>query len=121
MKLRHKTPCNDCPFRRESIAGFLGGTELEDWVAAWNVEGPFPCHKTVDAEMIPELHASAPQVTLHNPLLNDASFCAGALIMMRNSCKEARERNTRRAARQVEIDRVTVFHHIKQFEEHHSE
>lgn len=115
IRLKHKIPCNDCPFRRDSMRGFLGGTKLADWLTAWSSENKFPCHKTVNQVLVDTDNP----IGDYHPALDGASYCAGALIMMRNSAKVPRNINDRKAAKSVERDSQTVFSHIGQFKQHH--
>lgn len=114
IRLRHKVPCDDCPFRRDSMPGFLGGTRLADWITAWIGEAKFPCHKTIS-----QMFVITETVGENHPSLDGASYCAGALTMMRNSCKSPRNSYDREAARKVEPDRETVFSHMGEFKSHH--
>jgi hypothetical protein len=41
-------PCNECPFLRSSVAGYLGGhVTAEGWVEIAHGEEPLICHKTI--------------------------------------------------------------------------
>lgn len=67
MKLQHTTPCKQCPWRKASAQGFLGGNSPEqyaDMVAANQVPN---CHMTEGKGKRP-------------------AFCAGSLATMANSC-----------------------------------
>ena len=43
-----KHPCGMCPFKKNSIKGYLGGFSLEDTLAVARSEQSFNCHKTRD-------------------------------------------------------------------------
>lgn len=46
MKYNLKSPCDECPFRKDSLPGWLGGnTALQTFRHVTN-EGDFACHKT---------------------------------------------------------------------------
>ena len=113
MLLLHKTPCETCPFRKDSMGGFLGGTELAEWVAAWQADCPFPCHNTVSDDDIAAIRDGD-----LSPL-DDAAYCVGALICMRNSAKAPRNTEVRKVTREIEPDRDTVFDHFRHFYSHH--
>ena len=71
--LKHKKPCNDCPFRKKAPAGWLGANHPQPFVNAAQNTG-LPCHKTVDYE--------AEDWDVEQ---NYAPACAGSLIMMKNA------------------------------------
>lgn len=47
MKLPHiKTPCRDCPFRKDALKGWLGEQRVAELLAA----DSFVCHKRTDMQ-----------------------------------------------------------------------
>ena len=74
-------PCSDCPFRKKSLAGWLGSyggpREILDLV---NREVPYPCHMTINNE--------PGQEELYR---EDTRLCAGALLYMSKSGKLPRD------------------------------
>ena len=104
MKLAHKEPCNECPWRRSHPAGWLGGYTVDDFINQVQFDGPpLPCHKTIPGDG------------------TDArAMCAGALIFMRNSCKSAQHPDYGDARDQVEPDPETVFRFPQEFRDHHN-
>ena len=107
MKLRHKTPCDECPWRRVHPAGWLGGYKPEEFTQQMQFDGPpLPCHKTI-----------APGDTAPAQV----SMCAGALIFMRNSCKSAQHPDYGDAREQVEPDPVNVFQWPHEFLAYHND
>lgn len=110
MKLRHTTPCNECPWRRNHPAGWLGGYKPDDFVQQVQFDGPpLPCHKTIPPGLAPDADT------------DEISMCAGALIFMRNSCKSAQHPDYGDAREQVEADRENVFQWSKEFLDHHND
>jgi hypothetical protein len=104
MKAALKTPCNECPWRRNHPAGWLGGYEPEDFTQQVQFDGPpLPCHKTIP----PGGEAKA--------------MCAGALIFMKNSCKGANHPDYGNALDTVEQDTVHVFQWGSEFLAHHKD
>jgi hypothetical protein len=69
MKLYHKTPCNECPWRKESQAGWLGGHSPEFYADALALNETPACH-----------------CRDHGPDSDETAFCAGALSVMANAC-----------------------------------
>lgn len=43
---QHRTPCSDCPFRRDSLRGWLGGSQPSEFVAMAHSDMRYPCHLT---------------------------------------------------------------------------
>lgn len=69
-------PCNECPWRRDAIPGYLGPYTPLDWVKIAHGEQPIACHKTI---------------RVHNPLESTGSWddpkirqCRGAAIFREN-------------------------------------
>lgn len=88
---QHKKPCHDCPWRRESIKGWLGGAYVSEWIAEAHGEGSIPCH------------------TISN------QQCAGSAIYRANVCKSVRDSRVL----YLPSDREIVFASPKEFTEHH--
>lgn len=40
-------PCNDCPWRRTAVEGWLGPYSAAEWLAIAHGESPIACHKTI--------------------------------------------------------------------------
>lgn len=40
-------PCNDCPWRRDSMRGWLGPFSPEKWLESAHGETPVACHQTI--------------------------------------------------------------------------
>lgn len=80
-RLIHKTPCNECPWRKTSAQGYLGGYTPE-WYADVVQENQIPsCH----------LNDRGPE----NP---NTAYCVGALHTAANGCimpHDKRERDAR--------------------------
>lgn len=104
MRLRHKTPCSECPWRRASLPGWLGGYEPQQFVQQIQFDGPpLPCHKSFDRSG----KANA--------------VCAGAAIFAKNSCKLPATKLGLEAYRQVERDHESVFTRPQEFLDHHTQ
>lgn len=112
MKLRHKKPCNECPFRRVSPAGWLGGYEPEEFTSQIQFDGPpLPCHKTIRQDETND-YAALPDYV---------SMCAGALIHMKNSCKAPYHEQYGDALSKIEADPENVFNWPHEFLNHHKD
>ena len=95
-------PCNDCPWRRKALPGWLGPFYAEQWVALAHSEEPIACHQTIEVED-----------DWTQPGLRQ---CAGAATYRSNVAK--RPRNPQVALRPVDRDRV--FSGPSEFTEHHN-
>lgn len=71
--LRHKSPCNQCPFRQKSAPGWLGASAPEEFMQQTLSGTHMPCHMSVYYDD-PDWEEQMP----------DASHCAGSLIFLRN-------------------------------------
>tara|TARA_Y100001973_G_C5127478_1_gene295967 strand:+ start:155 stop:520 length:366 start_codon:yes stop_codon:yes gene_type:complete len=71
MKLKHKTPCKECPWRKESLQGYLGGHAPEYYADA------------VANNEVPACHLQD-----HGPEDDRTAFCAGALSCMANQAMQ---------------------------------
>lgn len=89
--------CKQCPFHKESAQGWIGGWGTpEELLSYVNFEQPFTCHKTMN--------------TQHERL------CAGALLLMRKTCKRPRDLNLQKAMdslADLPLDNVLGFNFIK--------
>lgn len=89
---QHTSPCSDCPWRRDALNGWLGGTSVGEWRAAAHGETKVFCH------------------TISN------QQCAGIAIYRANVCKTPRDPTLLR----LPADRDACFSTPTEFEEHHS-
>lgn len=88
---QHKTPCGDCPWRRDALAGWLGSMSADEWVRSAHGEDVIECHTLAGAQ------------------------CAGSGIYRGNICKQPRDKTTLR----LPADRVKVFASPMEFKAYH--
>lgn len=88
---QHTTPCNECPFRRECLPGWLGNNDHTRFAAYALQEVFFPCHT------------------------RKGQACAGRATMWSNSCKAPRDKTLLVLPR----DTKNVFSNIMEFMKHH--
>jgi len=69
MKNNLKEPCVECPFRKDSAAGWLGGETVQDTFQHVNNEGDFACHMT------------------RHKAKKEMSRCRGSLLFLKKACK----------------------------------
>lgn len=108
--LKHTTACNECPWRRMSAPGWLGGQEPDWYVDRIRAEQPMACHLHFDdrTHLKPE-----------NEVIADLPYCAGSLIVQRNMCKRPRDPDYAVAVERVERT-IQVFNHPWEFWKHHT-
>jgi hypothetical protein len=108
--LKHKTPCIECPWKRQSLAGWLGPQNADWYVDRIRAEQPMACHMHFDdkTHLKPE-----------NEAISDLPYCAGSLIVQRNMCKKPRDLEYATAVERVERT-LAVFSHPFEFWKHHT-
>jgi hypothetical protein len=94
-KKQHKSPCSDCPFRRDSIPGWLGQLNVDQWVQLAHGEGSADCHTQIQGN-------------------GDGWSCAGLAIYRSNVAKSVHDPSALR----LPADRVNVFS-FGEFKKHH--
>lgn len=103
-----KKPCKVCPFRRTSLAGWLGDAPPEMFVNNINYEIPSPCHSSIDY--------ADPNWKEDWENGDTGRLCTGALVLASNMCKLARKQDV---IPKVPSDRVNVFGRPQEFVDHH--
>ncbi len=104
-----KKPCSECPYRKNSIKGWLGESSGDpmDFLAQLQNPDLHPCHKTIDWEKDDDIEKS------------DAPKCVGALQFMNNSLQISRYPEIAKLQKTVGKNLDEVMHHKKEFIEHH--
>lgn len=90
-KGQHQAPCQDCPWRRDSLPGWLGGGSPQEFAACAHSDELILCHTLLGAQ------------------------CAGAAIYRRNVAKYVEPPMLRLAK-----DETLVFSTRTEFETHHT-
>lgn len=108
MRLFHKTPCYECPWRRTALAGWLGGHPAEYYADA------------VAAGEVPACHRQD-----HGPESDTTAFCVGALTCMANQamvpkCQHKGQELAAQSRDEVGKDSMVFTHHAE-FYEHHTD
>lgn len=96
-----KTPCIECPWRRDSAAGHLGPHDAKTWAQAAHGESAIACHATITGE------------DWTDPGMRQ---CAGAAIFRRNVLKLPHNPTI---ATSDEPDHERVFSSSREFIAHH--
>lgn len=91
-KSQHKSPCSDCPWAREALPGWLGGSSSEMWLRTAHSDSMINCHVYLGAQ------------------------CAGSAIYRANMGKLPRDPTLLR----LKADRKTVFATPAEFTAHHA-
>lgn len=80
-----KVMCDECPFRKKALRGWLGPHSIEDIEKVVHSEEPFICHKSI-AEMIHEgIPEGDPQLEVQG------QHCVGMLRYRTAVCKLSRD------------------------------
>jgi hypothetical protein len=82
--------CSDCPLRRDSLPGWLGGSTPDEYARLCHSDAVVACH----------VHAG--------------SRCAGLAIYRRNTCKWQPD------AHKLPADHESVFSNVMEFVKHHN-
>ncbi|MBS4016807.1 MAG: hypothetical protein KGZ68_01100 [Dechloromonas sp.] len=106
MRTNLTEPCKECPFRRNSMPGWLGPWEPTDLLAAIKV-APFPCHRTIKAD-----------ISFDDPRTAKMELCAGAALFLNNKMEKSRCPETAAYQRGLATD-DTVFATDAELLEHH--
>lgn len=117
---QHTTPCNECPFRRKSLPGYVGGHTDASEIIDYGHEGiRFPCHMAVtslteefkDDEGMDEEDA-------FNRATEEAPVCAGSIAFMNNSAKMSQDPKLKALQDQIG-KRADVFNWPQEMMKHH--
>lgn len=103
MKLHHKVPCAECPWRKIAAPGWLGGYPAEYY-----------------ADAVAENEVPACHLRDHGPASPDTAFCVGALSTMANGCISAWKSPGGDEAKAVVGKRDDTFRHPALFYQHHT-
>lgn len=93
-------PCDECPWRRASIPGYVGPHDAGAWRDAIHSDAPIACHKTITSE--------GEETTYSHQ-------CAGAAIYRANVHKLPRDPDVVT----LPADRERVFANDREFLAHH--
>ena len=97
-----KKPCDDCPWSKKSLPGWLGPHSLEEFQDFFNLDYPYPCHQTFEK---PNEHV-----------------CVGLAHTRNNSCKRAKLPGP---LKEMEDDLRgkdnECFDNLRQFMQHHDQ
>lgn len=91
-KHQHVRPCSDCPWRRDSLPGWLGGNTPEQWRQWAHGETRVDCHVFINQQ------------------------CAGLAIYRANVCKSVRDASILK----LPGDKESVFGTPAEFINHHT-
>ena len=91
-KVQHKHPCCDCPFHRDALAGWLGGSTPEQYLAWAHQDTVVDCHTKLGQQ------------------------CAGMAIYRANVIKSCRP-----PMLELPADKSEVFSTPMEFLEHHKQ
>lgn len=102
MKNNLLNPCDECPFRKNSIPGWLGAETAESTFHHVTNEGDFACHKT----------RSKP--------LSLMSRCKGSLLFLKKACKSPKYNEELKVALKKEKGDTSNILLVNEFFNHHN-
>lgn len=94
-KRQHKSPCSDCPWRRDSLAGWIGDKSVGGWLHCAHHDGRMECHTRLIGD--------------------EPAQCAGAAIYRANVVKSVAPPNL-----ELPANKTKVFGQPLEFAQHHS-
>lgn len=104
-----KVPCIECPFRKDSLPGWLGPHTAQELHSIVMAEFPFPCHMTHNG------------VSDWDSVIRDnIPICAGALIYMRKGAKLPINKDLNEAMKSFSTKDFDNILSIREFFKHHS-
>ncbi len=104
--IARKSTCSECPFRKDSMKGWLSEYTPQDLHNIVLSEQPFPCHMTHKDEVSFEKAAELP-------------ICAGGLAYMRKNFKSPRNKEHADLVKQVDKETMDITLDRTEFFEHH--
>jgi len=113
MKPPKPRPCAECPFKRSSCAGWIGGHDEPSEIIDLVEHVGFPCHMDVT-----KLTDSDESID-HSEACDMARYCSGGLIMLNNSLTLSRDENIARSQRELSQSK-DVFKTKHEFIKHHT-
>ncbi len=104
-----KKPCNDCPFRKDSLAGWLSDYEPQELHNIVMGEHPFPCHLTHEEDLDWEEAGK-----------KETPLCAEALLYMKKNAKMPRHPEVRQIMNQFTKEDCNNILSVPEFIKHHT-
>lgn len=109
MKCNLTKPCNDCPFRKNSLPGWLGDWKSPEELFGFVVtaEQDFPCHLTMTDRDENDKSES------------EMSYCKGAAMFMKKIGKLPRKKHLADLVKAVNVADLENILEFNQFFKHH--
>lgn len=107
------TPCKECPFRRTSAKGWLGGHTPEEFAEVSAGDGHVACHMTTARSVEQEMIEDDDDDEVDDRM---ATACSGRAIFLSNLCKMPRDPTVPKLPRDTNL----VFANRQQFLDHHT-
>lgn len=108
-ELKRKTPCAQCPFRKDSPPGYLGASSAPEFLDSTLWDAEMPCHMAInygDPDWFEKQYPSA-------------DLCVGSLQFQNNFMKLPRPRKLSDACQEVGKNDA-VMSSPEEFMEHHN-
>lgn len=104
MCKQHNTPCSECPWKRESLRGWLGASNPLEFLELSESGQRMPCHLHVDYQNNPHWQEQ----------LHEVPECAGRAVHFANRAKRGFE------VMRAQPDHEKVFTTAQEFIDHHT-
>lgn len=104
-----KKPCSDCPFRKNSLAGWLSDYTPQELHSIVVNEMPFPCHLTHKENLSWEEAGK-----------KETPLCAGALMYMRKAGKSPRKTELAKFVKKIKLSDCDNILSVPEFFAHHT-
>lgn len=105
-----KNLCKECPFKIDSLAGYLGDASYQPELFLATIEDqPIPCHMAIDWEKEDGLDK------------NYSNPCIGSLKYLKNTMKLPRDRQYSNLRNLIKETDPTIFKRKLDFINHHKE
>lgn len=103
-----KKPCNECPFTKTSMRGWLANYTPESLHGIVMSEQPFPCHMLHDE-----------QIEWEDAGTSQYPICAGSLRYMKKGAKQPRNLELKKLVSNLTLNDCKNILSIPEFFEHH--
>lgn len=105
-----RKPCKECPYRKDSMPGYLGESSYNpnEFLSQLELPNLHPCHMQVDWDS-------------EENNIDKADVCAGAMQFCKNTMKMLRNPSLEKIRQKMTVDSSIVFDRRYEFINYHSE
>ena len=103
-----KKPCNDCPFTKSSLPGWLADYTPQQLHMLVMSETPFPCHLTHEDD-----------ISIKEAGTTKYPLCAGALAFMKKNGKMPKDLKLAKFVGEISRESLSEILSVREFYKHH--